>query len=128
MANNSAIAGYVEVGDHVNMGAFIGIHQFCKIGSYSFLGRAAKIYQDILPYMIVRGNPGQPFGVNVVGLRRNGFSSSAITALRRAYKVLYRQSLMLKEAIAELELMAKQHPEIANLVKAIEQSTRGIAR
>ncbi len=127
-ANNAGIAGHVTVEDFVILGAFAGVHQFCRIGAYSFLGRATKIVKDIPPYMMVAGNPGVPCSLNLVGLKRQGFDNGTLRQLREAYKVLYRRGLKLDEAQQQLKLMVADCPQVALLVDAIEQSDRGIAR
>ncbi|QTS83713.1 acyl-ACP--UDP-N-acetylglucosamine O-acyltransferase [Coxiella endosymbiont of Amblyomma nuttalli] len=127
-ANTASIAGHVEVGDYANLGAFSGVHQFCRIGSYCFLGRATKIYQDILPYMLVTGNPGVPTGLNTVGLRRHGFNTEIMRSLKRAFQLIYRDNLKLDEVCIELEKLATDVPEVNNLLVMINTSTRGFAR
>lgn len=128
-ANTASIAGHVEVGDHANLGAFSGVHQFCRIGAYCFLGRATKIYQDILPYMLVTGNPGVPTGLNTVGLRRHGFNGETMRSLKRAFQLIYRDNRKLSEVCAELEKLAADVPEVNNLLIMISTSTRrGFAR
>lgn len=127
-ANTASIAGHVEVDDHVVLGAFCGVHQFCRVGSYSFLGRATKIYQDILPYMLVTGNPGAPRGLNAVGLKRNGFTSEAVRQLKKAYQIVYRQGLKQSEAREQLLAMLEQTPEMKPLIDILDASERGIAR
>ncbi len=127
-ANNAGIAGHVSVEDFVVLGAFSGVHQFCRIGAYSFLGRATKIVKDIPPYMMVAGNPGVPCGLNAVGLKRHGFDLSTLRQLREAYKVLYRRGLKLSEAQAILKDMSVECDAVARLLDSIKTSTRGIAR
>lgn len=127
-ANNAQIAGHVVIDDYVTLGAYTGIHQFVHIGQYAFLGRATKIVQDILPYMMVYGNPGAPVGLNKVGLQRQGFSAESLKILRRAHKIIYRQGLQLKEAVAELQTLVSECPEVQALLNAIARAERGIAR
>lgn len=127
-ANTASIAGHVEVGDHTNLGAFSGVHQFCRIGAYCFLGRATKIYQDILPYMLVTGNPGAPTGLNMIGLRRHGFNGEIMRSLKRAFRLIYRDNRKLNEVCVELEKLAANVPEVNNLLVMINTSTRGFAR
>ena len=124
-ANIASIAGHVEVGDHTNLGAFSGVHQFCRIGAYCFLGRATKVYQDILPYMLVTGNPGVPTGLNSVGLRRHGFSYKTIQSLKLAYRLIYRTNIKLEDIRIELEKLAIETPEINSLLMMINSSVRG---
>lgn len=128
LANNASLAGHVRVGDFVGFSAFSGVHQFVTIGSHSFLGRATKIGQDIPPYMLVAGSPGAPRGLNLIGLKRRGFSEQTIRAFKRAYSLVYRRHLRLQEALVELKQMVPEYPEIQILVEAIQNSKRGIAR
>ena len=127
-ANNASIAGHVIIGDHVILAAFTGIHQFCHIGAFSFLGRACKVVQDIPPYMMVVGNPAAPCGLNTIGLQRNGFSSVAISTIKNAYKTLYQSGYKLKDAYAKLTEVAIKQEEIKRLVQFLDQSKRGLAR
>jgi UDP-N-acetylglucosamine acyltransferase len=128
LANNASLAGHVSVGDFVGFSAFCGVHQFVNIGSYSFLGRATKVGQDIPPYMLVTGNPGMPRGLNLIGLKRRGFSEQTIRAFKRAYSIVYRQHLRLQESLLELQKMVVNYPEIQHLIDAIQSSKRGLAR
>ena len=128
LANNAGLAGHVSVGDYAVFSAFSGVHQFVKIGAYSFLGRAAKVVQDIPPYVLVTGNPGSPRGINLVGLKRHGFSESTLRILRRAYSLLYRQGVQLQDAIDQLNIMSESCPELMPFVEMLKDSKRGIAR
>ncbi len=128
LANNASLAGHVQVEDFAWFGAFCAVHQFVSIGAYSFLGRATKVGQDIPPYMLVTGIPGAPRGINLVGLKRHGFSDQSIRAFKRAYSLTYRQDLRLQEALIELERMSLEYPEVKSFVEAIRNSKRGIAR
>lgn len=127
-ANNASIAGHVTIDNHVVLGAFTGIHQFCHIGAYSFLGRATKIYQDILPYMSVTGNPGAPRSLNLVGLKRYGFNTSTLSKLKLAYKLFYRRDLKLTEIHDQLTQMLEATPEIQLILDMLNRTERGIAR
>jgi len=128
LANNAGLAGHVTLGDYVVFGAFCGAHQYATIGDYSFLGRCSKVGQDIPPYMMVIGEPGTPRGINVIGLKRRGFSDETIRMLRRAYSIIYRKDLPLAEALEQLQLMVKECAEVQPLIDAIQNSKRGIAR
>jgi UDP-N-acetylglucosamine acyltransferase len=127
-ANNASIAGHVIIDDYANLGAFAAVHQFVRVGSYSFLGRATKVGQDVLPYMLVTGNPGSPTGLNLVGLRRQGVSLELTRALKRAYQLFYHRNLKLTEIHQELIEMSKQHPQIHLFLDILEHTKRGIAR
>lgn len=128
LANNAQIAGHVTLGDHVIFSAFCASHQFCTVGPYAFLGRCAKIGQDIPPFVLVTGNPGAPNAINVVGLRRLGFTEETIRNLRNAYKIIFKRGLKLKDAIDELKGLESSCPEVRLFIDSIESSSRGIAR
>lgn len=125
--NNASLAGHVVVEDFATIGAFVGIHQFCKIGAYSFI-TAAMVGKDVPPYVIVTGNTAAVCGLNSVGLKRSGFTSETITILRRAYKVLFTQGLNVKEALVELEKMVLECPEVQRFIDAMNSSNRGLVR
>ncbi len=127
-ANNASIAGHVTVDNYANLGAFAAVHQFVRIGSYSFLGRATKVGQDVLPYMLITGNPGGPTGLNLVGLRRQKISLDLMRALKKAYQLFHHRDLKLTEIHQELKVMAQTYPEIQLFLDILENTKRGIAR
>jgi UDP-N-acetylglucosamine acyltransferase len=124
--NNASLAGHVKVADHATV-AMSAVHQFCNIGAYSFV-TAAMVGKDVPPYVIVTGNTAAIYGLNTVGLKRRGFSADTITMLRRAYNVLFRQGLNVKEAIKELEKMVLECPEVQLFIDAVNDSNRGLVR
>jgi UDP-N-acetylglucosamine acyltransferase len=128
MVNYSALSGHVTVNDYANIGAYAAVHQFCHIGAYAFIARATYVTKDVLPYVMIAGHTTSACGINTVGLRRAGFSSTAIDCLRRAYKIIFRKGLTVQQAIAELELLQNDCPETIPLIDALNQSTRGIVR
>ncbi|MGQ0657694.1 MAG: acyl-ACP--UDP-N-acetylglucosamine O-acyltransferase [Chromatiales bacterium] len=127
-ANNCALAGHVTIEDHVILGGYAGVHQFCRVGAYSFAAIASVIVKDVPPYMMVAGNTATTHGLNREGLKRHGFNADAINALRRAYKILYRQNLTLADALLDLEELAAESPEVRRLVDFVTASERGIVR
>lgn len=127
-ANNSSLAGHVDVHDYAILGGFTLIHQFCKIGSHVITAVGSVVFKDIPPYVTAAGYDAKPHGINSEGLKRRGFSPEAILQIKRAYKALYRNSLTLEEAKAELLGMQAQSPEIALLTDFLNISTRGIVR
>jgi UDP-N-acetylglucosamine acyltransferase len=128
LANNATLAGHVHVEDHAILGGFTGVHQFCRIGAYSFAAISSVIVKDIPPYVLVSGNTARPNGLNREGLRRHEFPADEVEALRRAYRILYREGLLLQEAVQRLRELAGQSEHVARLVKFISSSERGIAR
>lgn len=128
MVNNATLAGHVTVDDYVILGAFTAVHQFCRVGAYSFLSRATEISKDVPPYMLVKGLPGFPCGLNSVGLKRRGFSEETLRGLKTAFQIMYRRNLKFSEVIKELEALAQSCPEVQLILDLIAQSERGIAR
>ncbi len=127
-ANGASLAGHVEVGDHVMMGGFSLVHQFCQIGTHCITGIGSVCFQDVPPYIVAAGNSAKPFGINVKGLRRRQYSEQTINLLKNAYKLLYRQGLDLKTAIREIEALDSDHSDITNLGRFLRHSKRGIIR
>ena len=127
-ANNAQLAGHVQVDDYAILGGFTGVHQFCHIGAHVMTGVGTVLKQDVPPYITVSGNPSAPHGTNAEGLKRRGFSSAAVMAIKRAYKTLYRSGLSLDEAKAAILVQAAEHPELNTLVDFISRSQRGIIR
>lgn len=127
-ANNSSLAGHVDVYDYAILGGFTLIHQFCKIGSHVITAVGSVVFKDIPPYVTAAGYDAKPHGINSEGLKRRGFSADSILQIKRAYKTLYRNGLTLDEAKAELSTMQLQAPEIGLLTDFLNVSTRGIVR
>lgn len=127
-ANNSSLAGHVDVHDHAILGGFTLIHQFCKIGSHVITAVGSVVFKDIPPYVTAAGYDAKPHGINAEGLKRRGFSADSILQIKRAYKTLYRKGLTLEEAKVELAAMQLETPEIRLLSDFLNVSTRGIVR
>jgi len=127
-ANNTTLAGHVIVGDYVIFGGFSGAHQFCKIGAHSFLGMYSGVVRDLPPYVIVTGQPAEPRGINLEGLKRRDFNSDQIRNIKTAYKYLYMSGLRLEEAISKIQTIEDIAGEMTTLFKFLQDSTRGIVR
>ncbi len=128
MANAATIAGHVWVGKHAVLGGLIAVHQFTRIGDYSMVGGLSGIGQDIPPYMIASGARAKLFGLNVVGLKRHGFSEEAVSELKKAYKIIFRDKNTLKQAIKKVQEEVPYTDEIQHLIEFINQNKRGICR
>lgn len=127
LANNTTLAGHVYVGDWAILGGFTGVHQFCKIGAHAFTAVNSVVVQDIPPYIMAQGHNAVPRTINSEGLKRRGFTPQQITAIKRAYKLLYRQGLTVAEAVKKMrELNADE--ELTPLIDFILSSKRGIIR
>ncbi|MCF7989668.1 MAG: acyl-ACP--UDP-N-acetylglucosamine O-acyltransferase [Thiohalocapsa sp.] len=128
MANAASLGGHVEIADWAILGGFTIVHQFCRIGAHSFSAMGAVIGKDLPPFVTVGGHPAVPRGVNAEGLRRRHFSAELIAAIRRAYRLLYMSGLKLSEALEEIRVLAKTHPELGCLADFVADSSRSIVR
>lgn len=128
LANNATLAGHVEVGDHVVLGGFAGVHQFCKIGAHAFAAMYAAINRDVPPFIYVSGQFAVPRGVNAEGLKRRGFSTERIGAIRRAYRTLYLSHKTLEEARVALAAQADTSEDVRALCDFIDHSERSLVR
>ena len=125
-ANEVALAGHIRVEHHVFISNNVGAHQFVRMGRYAMVGGKSKIVQDVLPFFITDGNPARVRGVNSVGLRRGGFSEKERRALKDAYKLLFRSTTPVQDALRELEQVDDEN--VSHLVRFIRGSTRGFIR
>jgi len=131
-ANNAQIAGHVEVGDWVIMGAYTAVHQFVKIGPHAMTAMGTTLLQDVPPFAMVSGNPATARGFNVEGLKRRGFSGERIAAVKQMHRVLYRQGHTLEDARVAIDALVATLPEaaedIALMSRFLAGATRGIVR
>jgi len=127
-ANNATLAGHVHVGDWAILGGFTGVHQFVRVGAHSFCGVGTVLLQDLPPFVTVAGNPAKPHGINSEGLRRRGFSAEGISAIKRAYRALYRSGLSFDDARTRIGEIAADHSEVAPFGAFLSASPRGVVR
>ncbi len=127
-ANSASLAGHVDIGDHATLGGFALVHQFCRIGEYAFCGFGSGINRDVPPFVTVSGQMAVPHGINKVGLRRHGYSPERIRAIKRAYRIIYRQGLRLEEARRRLLDEMGDEPDVRILADFIGSSQRGLLR
>jgi UDP-N-acetylglucosamine acyltransferase len=127
-ANAATLAGHVTVEDGATVGAFSGVHQFCRVGRQAFIGGYSVVTQDALPYVKTVGNRATTYGVNTIGLERKGFSSESIEALRRAYRLLKQSGLNIGQAVERIETELSESEECRELVAFIRSSQRGIIK
>jgi len=128
MSNNATLAGHVIVDDYVIFSGFSGVHQFCRIGAHSFLGGFTAVTKDVLPYVIVSGQPTAVRGINSEGLKRRGFNADQLKNLKDAYRILFRSGLRLAEATEQLTKLSPDKPEVQVLVDFLQKSERSILR
>jgi UDP-N-acetylglucosamine acyltransferase len=125
-ANYAALAGHIEVGDGVVLGAFSGFHQFVRIGAYAFVGAYTMGRQDVLPFCRTDGvTEPKTYGLNLVGLRRSGFSEERLEALQKAYRFLRKSKLNTTQALERMEAELAGQPDVEQLVRFIRESKRG---
>ncbi len=124
----AALAGHVIVEDHALVGGLAAVHQFCRIGRMAMIAGCSKVVSDVPPYMIVDGNPAETRTINKIGLERNGVSEEAQTALRQAYKILFREGLTTSNALARIEKDLPSLPEVQHLAQFVRTSERGITK
>lgn len=127
-ANNATLAGHVAVGDNTVLGGFVGIHQFCKVGAGVMMGVGSVALKDVPPYLMVYGNPAEPNGLNLRGLKRRGATAETIAAMKKAYKVVFRSGLTVEKASQVLTDPASQFPEVAEFLSFVQSAPRGIIR
>ena len=128
-ANGASLAGHVRVEDHAILGGFALIYQFCRVGAYSLCAFGSHVRKDVPPYVTVAGQPAEPHGLNVEGLRRRGVPAQTIAGLRQAYRILYRDGLGLEEAKVKLGELAGESPEVGLMLRFLERESRhGIIR
>jgi UDP-N-acetylglucosamine acyltransferase len=128
MSNSATLAGHIEIQDHAIIGGIVAIHQFVRIGAYAMVGGLSGVAQDVPPYMLAAGSRAKLFGLNLVGLRRHQFTREAIQGLRKAYRILFRSSLMLQAAVERVHQEIPACPEVENLLRFVQESPRGVCR
>ena len=131
-ANNAQIAGHVEVGDWVILGAFTAVHQFVKIGAHAMTAMGTILLQDVPPFSMISGNPAQARSFNLEGLKRRGFSGERLAAVKQMHRLLYRQGHPLDEARTAIQALPATMPDaaadIALMADFLATANRGIVR
>jgi UDP-N-acetylglucosamine acyltransferase len=128
MSNVATLAGHVTVEDHAVVGGLAAVHQFCRIGKLAMIGGCSKVVQDVPPFMMADGNPAETRTINKVGMERNGVSEEAQSALRLAYKILFREGLTISNALVKIEKELPKLPEVLHLLDFVRKSERGISK
>lgn len=128
MSNVATLAGHVNVEDYAVIGGLAAVHQFSRIGKMSIIGGCSKVVQDVLPFMMADGNPARTRTINKVGLERNGIPEETQTALKQAFKILFREGLTISNALARIESELPPLPELLHLVQFARASERGLSK
>jgi UDP-N-acetylglucosamine acyltransferase len=127
-ANNAQLAGHVRVGDWAILGGFTVVHQFVRIGAHSITAMGTILLQDLPPFVMAAGNPAEPRAINAEGLKRRGFSGESVSAIKRAFKTLYKTGLSLEDARKAIADASVATPELGALNYFLEAPGRGIIR
>jgi UDP-N-acetylglucosamine acyltransferase len=126
LANGVTLAGHVIIEDRAIIGGMTGMHQFIRVGQMAMVGAMSRLAQDVPPFMLVEGNPPKVYGLNVVGLRRNGLPPDARAQLKRAFKLIYRSQLNLGQALTEINKLESSF-ELRHLISFLQTTERGIS-
>jgi UDP-N-acetylglucosamine acyltransferase len=128
MANAATLAGHVIIEDNANVGAYSGVHQFCRIGREAYVGGYSVIVKDALPFALTVGNHARCYGLNTTGMKRRGYSREVISSLHRAFHLLLSSKLNTSQALEKINEEIRQVPEVEALVQFIESSQRGVVK
>jgi len=128
IANAVNLAGHVEVEDHAVIGGIVPVHQYVRIGKYSFIGGGSRLPQDVPPFVKVAGSPVEVAGINAIGMKRHGFGEAEVLNLKKAYRLLYRKGLNVSQALERIAAECHLTRNIEDLMAFIRRSERGIVR
>lgn len=128
MANAATLAGHVEIADRANVGAYSGVHQFCRVGLEAFVGGYSVVVKDAPPYAIIQGNHAKCYGLNKVGMKRRGYSKESIEKIQHAYRLLLSSKLNTTQAVEKIREEISDCAEVDILLNFIETSKRGIVK
>lgn len=128
LANGATLAGHVQVDDFAILGGLSAVHQFTRVGAHVMVSGGSMVAQDIPPYTIAQGDRAKTVGLNLVGLKRRGFSEESLRAIKKAYKIIFRSGLRQEEALQKIAEELSSGPELDLFVDFIKNSQRGVAR
>jgi UDP-N-acetylglucosamine acyltransferase len=128
MANAATLAGHVTIEDRANVGAYSGVHQFCRVGREAYIGGYSVVVKDALPFALTVGNHARCFGLNTTGMKRRGYSREVIKSLHHAFRLLLSSKLNTSQALEQIKESIPDCQEVAELVQFIETSQRGVVK
>lgn len=128
MANAATLAGHVEIADKANVGAYSGIHQFCRVGREAFIGGYSVVVKDAMPFAVIQGNHAKCYGLNRVGMKRRGYPKETVRKLKHAFHLLLSAKLNTTQAVARIREEIEGCAEVDLLVGFIESSERGVVK
>lgn len=126
ISNGTQLAGHVHVEDRATISGLCAVHQFARIGRHSFIGGCSRVAQDVPPFVRAVGNPIKLFGLNSIGLQRNGFDATALAELKRAYRLCFRSDLNLSQGVERARAEVADIPDVRHFLAFIEASQRGV--
>ncbi|MHB1310917.1 MAG: acyl-ACP--UDP-N-acetylglucosamine O-acyltransferase [Gemmatimonadaceae bacterium] len=126
ISNGTQLAGHVTIDDKAILSGLLAVHQFGKIGRYAFIGGMSRVNKDVPPYVKAVGNPIKLYGLNSIGLQRNGFSPAVILELKRAYRLFFRSELNIAQALEQARAELTMSPEVQVFIDFVDESQRGI--
>lgn len=126
VANAVSMAGHVEIGDFAIVSGMVAVQQFSRVGEYAFLGGLSGYANDVPPYMLAQGTRAKLYGPNIIGLKRHGFTTQQVAAIKKAYRIIFRSGLMREEALQKALTEFPDSPEVARLVEFVRGTKRGI--
>ncbi len=126
ISNGTQLAGHVKIDDKAIISGLCAVHQFAKIGRYAFIGGCSRVAKDVPPYVKAVGNPIKLYGLNSIGLQRNGFSPEVVAEIKRAYRLFFRSDLNISQAIEQVRTELTMTPELRIFVDFVDASQRGI--
>lgn len=128
MANAATLAGHVIIEDNANVGAYSGVHQFCRVGREAYIGGYSVVVKDALPFALTVGNHARCYGLNTTGMKRRGYSAAVIQSLHRAFHLLLSSRLNTSQALEKIKEEIKDSAEVDRLVEFIHSSSRGVTK
>ena len=128
MANAATLAGHVTIEDRANVGAYSGVHQFCRVGREAYIGGYSVVVKDALPFALTVGNHARCFGLNTTGMKRRGYSREVIKSLHHAFRLLLSSKLNTSQALEQIRELIPECQEVMELVRFIETSERGVIK
>lgn len=128
MSNAATLGGHIEIGDYAIIGGLVAVHQFVRIGTYAFVGGKSALIKDIPPFMMAAGDRAKLYGLNQIGLRRQGFPQEKIDGLKKAYKIIWRDRLLFSEALERVRTEIAPFEELEILLEFLGNSKRGVVR
>ena len=128
LANGATLAGHVAIESSAILGGLSAVHQFCRIGCHTMISGGSMVAQDIPPYTVAQGDRAKTMGLNLIGMKRRGFSEETISGIKKAYRIIFRSGMRLEEALDMIAKELESTAELDHFVSFIKESQRGIAR